>query len=80
MKLQFWNNEFEAIKYSENLLVIVHSVHQWFSTFLVERNPNKTFQRLEELLCINLTWITNLLEPSSKLKTTSVHVSLLKIF
>ena len=30
---------------------------QWFSTFLVERNPNKTFQRLEEPLCINLILI-----------------------
>ena len=27
---------------------------QWFSTFLVERNPNETFQRLEEPLCGNL--------------------------
>ena len=27
---------------------------QWFSIFLVERNPNETFQRLEEPLCGNL--------------------------
>ena len=27
---------------------------QWFSTFLVKRNPNETFQRLEEPLCGNL--------------------------
>ena len=29
-------------------------LNQWFSTFLVERNPNETFQRLEEPLCGNL--------------------------
>ena len=28
---------------------------QWFSTFLWERNPNETFQGLEEPLSINLT-------------------------
>ena len=30
------------------------NLEQWFSTFLVERNPNETFQRLEEPLCGNL--------------------------
>ena len=32
-------------------------IDQWFSIFLVERNPNETFQRLEEPLCINLILI-----------------------
>ena len=32
----------------------IDTLDQWFSTFLVERNPNKTFQRLEEPLCGNL--------------------------
>ena len=40
---------------------------QWFLTFVVERNPNETFQKLEETLCINLTYY--LLESSSKLNT-----------
>ena len=36
--------------------IFLHSsyiVDQWFSTFLVEWNPNETFQRLEEPLCSN---------------------------
>ena len=33
---------------------MLSSLEQWFSTFLVERNPNETFQRLEEPLCNNL--------------------------
>ena len=30
----------------------ISAVEQWFSTFLGERNPNETFQRLEEPLYI----------------------------
>ena len=37
-----------------SLLRSSERVYQWFSTFLVERNPNETFQRLEEFLCNNL--------------------------
>ena len=32
----------------------LYNIEQWFSTFLVERNPNETFQMLEEPLCNNL--------------------------
>ena len=38
----------------ELMLGINMCLHQWFSTFLVEWNPNETFQRLEEPLCNNL--------------------------
>ena len=42
----FINYQMPADKYE--------GLNQWFSTFLVERNPNETFQRLEEPLCGNL--------------------------
>ena len=38
----------------ELMLGINMCLDQWFSTFLVEWNPNETFQRLEEPLCNNL--------------------------
>ena len=33
---------------------------QWFSTFLLKRNPNEEFQWLEKLLCNNLIVLYNL--------------------
>ena len=35
------------------------TIDQWFSTFLLERNPHETFQRLEEPLCNNLIVLCN---------------------
>ena len=45
---------FSALGKLRFLLMSYDALYQWFSTFLVERNPNETFQRLKEPLCSNL--------------------------
>ena len=51
---------------------------QWFSTFLVERNPNETFQRLEEPLCDNLIVLCQGVPTSALLWTTFQNYSSLR--
>ena len=56
-----------------------YRLQQWFSTFLVERNPNETFQRLEEPLCNNLISYANHLINKMRLKYSCLDLFTIKI-